>query len=311
MNKGKLEVLCGISGSGKSTYAHEKWEENPLTTAVINRDKIRELLFGYTEQTVSKYYSRPDISKLEKQVTHYEDTLIYEALQQDKTVIVDATHLNKAYLQRFEFFNVPIEYKYFDITLGGAIGRDANRNRSVGDKIISKQYNQYLELQRQGIPVKFEPVIINNNINNPKCVVFDIDGCLANNKGTRSPFDWKRVGEDEPIDSVVSAFNDLNSNNEWQLFIPLYICSGRDEVCREETEKWLNNHLYNAIERKDAVLLMRAQNDVRPDWIVKQEMVKEITKSHFINYWYDDRIQVTRHLRSLGIKVFNVEYNNF
>lgn len=67
----------------------------PQEYALVNRDKIRELLFGYTEETISEYYNRPDLSKLEKQVTIYEDTLIHEGLNLDKTVVVDATHLEK------------------------------------------------------------------------------------------------------------------------------------------------------------------------------------------------------------------------
>lgn len=304
MNKGNLIVLCGISGSGKSTYAHEKWEENPLKTAVINRDKIRELLFGYTEQTVSNYYSRPEISKLEKQVTHYEDTLIYEALQQDKTVIVDATHLNKTYLQRFEFFNVPIEYKYFDITLGGAIGRDASRNRSVGDKVISKQYNQYIELQRQGIPVKFDPVEFINDSRKYSVFIFDIDNTIAHMKD-RNAYDWQKVGEDILDDKVAELFWALNSDERYNNII---FCSGRDEVCREETLDWLKRHLGK---NNDYILKMRPQGDNRPDWTVKEELWREIAKDYYIEALIDDRNQVVRRARSLGLKVFQVEYGNF
>lgn len=304
MNKGNLIVLRGISGSGKSFYAHEKWEENPLTTAVVNRDKIRELLFGYTEQTVSNYYSRPDISKLEKQVTHYEDTLIYEALQQDKTVIVDATHLNKAYLQRFEFFNVPIEYKYFDITLGGAIGRDASRNRSVGDKVISKQYNQYIELQRQGIPVKFDPVEFINDSRKYSVFIFDIDGTIAHMKN-RNAYDWQKVGEDILDDKVAELFWALNSYERYNNII---FCSGRDEVCREETLDWLKRNLGR---NNDYDLRMRPQGDNRPDWVVKEELWREIAKDYYIQALIDDRNQVVRRARSLGLKVFQVEYGNF
>lgn len=305
MNKGNLVILCGISGSGKSFYAHEKWEENPLTTIVINRDKIRELLYGFTEQTVSNYYSRPDISKLEKQVTHYEDTLIYEALQQEKTVIVDATHLNKAYLQRFEFFNVSIEYKYFDISLGGAIGRDANRNRSVGDKVISKQYNQYLELQRQGIPVKYEPVEFENNSRKRSVWIFDIDGTIAH-MTDRSAYDWKRVGEDILDNQVSNIFWALTDNAYFKDHI--IFCSGRDETCREETLIWLQKYLgkYN-----DFDLRMRLQGDNRADWIVKEEVWREIAEDYYIEALIDDRNQVVRRARSLGLKVFQCEYGNF
>ena len=51
---GTIEILIGISNSGKSTYAHEKWLKDPQNTVVINRDKIRELLFGFNRNLIYK-----------------------------------------------------------------------------------------------------------------------------------------------------------------------------------------------------------------------------------------------------------------
>ena len=99
---GKLIIMCGVSGSGKSTYAHSLFKSNPSQYLIINRDKIRELIFGYTEESIVDYYKRTDINKCEKEVTHYEDTLINEGLNKNKTVIVDATHLKRKYLERFK-----------------------------------------------------------------------------------------------------------------------------------------------------------------------------------------------------------------
>ena len=49
---------------------------------------------------------------------------------------------------------------------------------------------------------------------------------------------------------------------------------------------------------------------MRPDWVVKEEMWKNISKQYNIIAMYDDRLQVVRRARALGLKVFNVEYNN-
>ena len=54
--KGKLMVLVGISGCGKSTFAKRQYESDPKNHLIVNRDKIRELLFGYTESTINDYY---------------------------------------------------------------------------------------------------------------------------------------------------------------------------------------------------------------------------------------------------------------
>lgn len=298
----KIVLTAGISGSGKSTWAHEQWKENPLNTIIVSRDNIR-YMFGYTEETIKDYYSRPDLNKLEKQVTKYEDTLIYEALCENKTVIVDATHLDKKYITRFEYWNVPIELKCFNITLKEALTRDVGRKRQVGEKVISKQYTKYLSLIN-GLPdYSFTPKVLDNSIERPMCYVFDIDGTLAE-KGDRSPYDWGKIGLDTSIKSVEGILKNLSLHNR-----KIYICSGRDNICLEETKEWFKDVL--KVSPYKFEFMFREHNDMRADWIVKQEMAEEICKKNYISCWFDDRLQVTRHLRQLGLKVLNVEHNNF
>lgn len=306
MFKGKIIATVGASASGKSTWAHEEWQKDPLNTIVIERDNIRNLLFGYGDDTIKNYYKRDDFGKLEKEVTKFQNTLIYDALEQGKTVILSNTNLDrKRDLESLKYWNVPVELREFEVPLEELIIRDSKRVRTVGETIIKKQYNKQKQLIKSLIdnPIDFTPVTdINTDRTLPDCIVFDIDGCLADNQGLRNPFDWSKVEEDIPIKSVVDTFNIYSGIK------PLFICSGRDEVCREGTTRWLTDYLDLV---GDVKLLMRDQGDFRPDWVVKQEMAREINKTHYISAWYDDRMQVTRHLRSLGIKVFNVEHNNF
>ena len=103
---GELIILCGISGSGKSSFAKFLFDSNPQKFTIVNRDKIRELIFGYTEDSIVHYWTKTDVHKYEKEVTEYEDVLIYEGLNKGKTVIVDATHLKRSYLERFKYWNV-------------------------------------------------------------------------------------------------------------------------------------------------------------------------------------------------------------
>ena len=303
----KIIVTIGCSNSGKSTWAHEQWKENPNKIVVVNRDSIRNLLFSYTDETISEYYKRTDLNKLEKQVSKYEDTLIYEALCEDKTVIVDNTHLQESYITKYEYWNVEIELVWFDVLLKEALTRNMSRSRKVDEAVIVKQYNKYVNLRKNLVSYFFSPKKLNNS-GNQSCYVFDIDGCLADNNGQRSPFDWSKVGNDNPIESIVKVLNDLNMNNEVSIYRPIYICSGRDEVCAEDTKMWFSKHLHDT---EYFNFMFRPKGDIRPDWVVKQEMAFEICKTHSINCWFDDRIQVTRHLRMLGIKVLNVEHNNF
>ena len=298
-----IKLLIGISGSGKSTYSHELWETNPSNFVIINRDKIRELLFGYTESSIHNYYKRNDIVKLEKKVTKYEDTLIYEALEENKTIILDATHLEKKYIERHEYWNVPIELVWFDINLDTAIERDSIRNRKVGKDIITKQYNKYINLKKSFGDYNFIPYNIKCDLNLPPCILYDIDGTIAQ-MHNRGPFEWNKVKEDYMIYSVVSTIDwlsDLDSKNRPTVIL----CTGRDGIALNDTIEWLNN---NEIYYDD--IMIRNEKDMRPDWIVKEEMWKNISEKYNIIAMYDDRLQVVRRARALGLKVFNVEYNN-
>jgi predicted kinase len=303
MNK-KIVVLIGCSNSGKSTFAHKEWQKKPQQTVIVNRDKIRELLFAYTEESVSEYYKRPDLNKLEKQVTKYEDTLIYEALCEDKTVVVDATHLSEDYIRRYEYWNVPIELVLFDITLKEALTRNMGRNRQVDEQIIIKQYNKYVSLRKNLASYSFSPKLLKQDRNLPPCVIYDIDGTIAK-MTDRSPYDWKRVGEDLVIYNVSATLDWVNDLEE--KYRPhVIICTGRDGEALEETEKWLKD---NKLEYDD--IFIRGKGDMRPDWVVKQEMWEDISKEFYIVGLYDDRLQVVRRARALGLKVFHVEHNNF
>jgi len=294
MKDSKIIVTVGCSNSGKSTFAHNEWLKNPLNTVVINRDKLCETLFSYTEQSISEYYQRPDLSKLEKVVTKYEDTLIHEALQEGKDVIVDATHLENKYLDRFEFWNVPIEYVYFDISLEETLLRDSLRNRKVGEEVIRKQYDKYKNLQRRG---NYVPVTLENKSHKQPCTIYDLDGTLADMAGKRGPYDWDKVDQDDIVTSVKNA---IGTNNT------LIICTGRDFEAFERTNSWLEYH-----DIPYDHLMMRKNGDQRPDWVVKEEMWRSIVKSYYIEALYDDQCQVVRRARSLGLKVFQVEYGNF
>ena len=295
----KIIVTVGCSGSGKSTWAHNEWKKNPSETIIVNRDKIRELLYGYSESNVNEYYQRKDISKLEKQVTLFEDTLIHDGLNLGKTVIVDATHLKKKYLERFEFFNVPVEFVLFHEDFNTLVDRDSKRNRSVGKDVINKQYNTFKNLKE--IPNLSKVKTIINDKHENFCYIVDIDGTVAE-KGERSPYDWKRVLEDHPRENIIHLVNELSESAE------IIFCSGRDEVCRNETTEWLK-YWFPLVNFK---LLMRKEGDNRADWIIKEELWESLaSEGYYIKALIDDRNQVVRRARSLGLDVLQVQYGNF
>lgn len=304
MSKGDLIIIVGISGSGKSTWAHDKWLNDPDKYVIVNRDKIRELLFGFTEVSMENYYRMGDkIGKYEKQVTRYEDTLIHEGLNHGKTVIVDATHLTRKYLERFKYWNVPTSVVVFEVELDEALDRDLSRSRTVGEEVIRKQYNRFVGLMKnlKKDPIDFTTVEFEQNPDNELCFIFDIDGTLAH-RGDRSPYEWLKVGLDSldvPTDAVAKLIRVPES-------VKVIICTGRDAESLEETEKWLDKYSIKYDE-----IYIRPRGDMRADWVVKEEMWRKIAEDNYILGMFDDRLQVVRRARALGLKVFNVEYNNF
>lgn len=133
-------------------------------------------------------------------------------------------------------------------------------------------------------------------------VIFDVDGTLAHMNGKRGPFEWEKVGLDDADPVVVSMFQMHRSMGD-----KIICMSGRDEVCRAETEIWL---IRNGC--RPHVLFMRPKKDNRKDAIVKREIYERDIKPRFtVRLIYDDRNQVVEMWRSLGLKVFQVADGNF
>lgn len=298
MLKGKLEILVGISASGKSSYAHEKWLKDPLNTVIVSRDNIRQM-FGFGEQTVSSYYDREDMFKLEKEVTKVFNTLVYDALESGKTVIADNTHLKRKFIEDYKYWNVPTEIKVFTVTLKEALTRDMGRVRSVGEEVIQKQYSQFVNLSKdlEKEVIEFEvltPFV--HDTGKEFCTILDIDGTVAQ-KCDRDIYDGSKCHLDYLIEPVYNAIKDVEN---------LIICTGRDDRFEKETKQWLKKYNINYKE-----FHMRKYPNMSADWKVKQEMWEDITKRYNIDILYDDRTQVVMRARALGLKVAQVEWGNF
>jgi hypothetical protein len=144
-------------------------------------------------------------------------------------------------------------------------------------------------------PIEYNPQL-------PDCYIFDIDGTLAI-RTNRGPFDWKRVGEDRVNIPVAFTFINLKISMSVQMFI----FSGRDSVCRPETEKWLKDCKIH-----HNGLFMRPQGDISRDSIVKEIMYEENIKGKYnVLGIFDDRNQVVDMWRSLGLPCYQVAEGDF
>lgn len=293
----KILVLKGLPASGKSTYAKDlvnlgSWKR-------VNKDDLRLMLDN-------SLWS----SKNEKMVIQLRNYIVKRSLEEGYNVIVDDTNFNPAHEQKMreianEVGSVSVEVKFFDTPLDECIRRDLSRPNSVGEKVIRDMYKKYLSKSEE-----IKPYPVDKQLS--WCVICDIDGTLAL-KGDRSPYDWSKVGLDSvnmPVQYVLNLINSNNALNDEGYTVEratIILLSGRDSVCRKDTEKWLkdNNIPYD-------YLFMRAEGDKRKDSIVKKEIFdKEIVGKYNVKLVLDDRNQVVQMWRSLGLTVFQVAEGDF
>lgn len=147
----------------------------------------------------------------------------------------------------------------------------------------------------------------------PRAIIFDVDGTLAlrdeTDPNVRAWYDWARVGEDHPNPAVVElAHMVVNQQHSPGGGPALIVVSGRDAICRPETEAWLAE-----LEIFETELHMRAHKDNRKDSIVKREIYeRDIAPRWDVSWVVDDRQQVVDMWRDeLGLTCFQCAPGNF
>jgi hypothetical protein len=150
-----------------------------------------------------------------------------------------------------------------------------------------------------------------------RCIIFDIDGTLANcshrvhhvnGKKKNWPAFMAEIPNDTPIPQTV-ALNKLISRlggyylGEPGHYAPIFLCSGRSENERKDTEEWLAK---NRVEYEQ--MFMRKSGDYRQDAIVKKELLEEIRAKGF-EPWiiFDDRQCVVDMWRKEGLFVLQCD----
>ncbi len=281
----KLIMCKGLPGSGKSTWAEGFCRQNPDFIR-INKDSIRRMT-GLTH-------------KRENLVVKFRDILIFTALTEKKSVIVDDTNLDP----KHEFnmrkivnnFPLPVTFEvksFLDVPMATCIKQDLKREHSVGEKVIKNMYRQYLEPKIE-VPVWNEDLM--------PAVICDLDGTLAIHVA-RGPYDMEKL-ETDAFDHTV--LNLLWNNVEDR--VQVIFVTGREEKYREATVRWLqtkypfNNYL----------LYMRPTDDHREDSIIKQEIYdREIKQKYNVLYVLDDRNRVVEMWRRNGLKCLQVAEGDF
>ena len=287
MNKPQAILTVGISSSGKTTWAEKFVSENP-SWVNINRDDVRFTLFTEGVRDWGKYkFSKGN----ENRVTEVCNQKIYDAAAEMKDIIISDTNLNSNTRNRLTEIlydlGYEVSFKVFDISFEEACKRNNQREGGISQTILYTQYQNYLKYigRRTYTP----------DTNKPKCVIVDVDGTVAKVNG-RGFFEWDKVSTDLPQQHVIDVVKGIQDDT-------YIVCmSGRDEVCRQDTESWLLQHGIYFDE-----LHMRKQGDMRKDTVVKEELFWEHVADNWnVQFAVDDRPSVLRLWVELGIPIISV-----
>lgn len=281
----------GVSASGKTTWAQNFFVRYNHNWQIISRDNLRaQICVPFSWANWKKYGS-----KGEKRVNELQTGAINEAISCGDNIIICDTNLNpKNWLpiaKKLESFGYKIYFKFFDVDWKTAVERDNARANGVGLSVLAHQFEKLHTLERS------KSDLLKHG--GKDAVLCDIDGTLAH-MTTRGPYDYDQVSTDSLDFEVFDILEGL-----YKIGYEIVIVSGRDGICREETHKWLKDHL----ECKGIKFYhyQRATGDKRPDDIVKEELLHQIIDAGFCpKMVFDDRPRVTRRWRALGLKVFQV-----
>lgn len=268
MNKNKIMVLRGLPASGKTTFAKTLVKQGWIRT---NKDDIRADLFPN--------YTRKD----EKKVVKERNRLILDAFRRGYNVVVDDTNLNPVHLKdiatlaREQNVDFEVNDSFLDVPLLECIERDKKRENPVGQQVIRDMFHQYI--RKPNTALEYNPDL-------PMVVICDIDGTLAHMEDRRKPFDWSKVGLDTVDEGVAHILDGVKFIN----YAKIFLFSGRDEISRKETEKWLER---NGIEYD--LLAMRKADTNNDDREVKKEMLEKYVIGRYnVLFVIDDRPKICR-----------------
>ena len=161
-----------------------------------------------------------------------------------------------------------------------------------------------------------------------KTIIVDLDGTLAiidkrrnlsrkvyydDNGKKHFRLDWNKffnpsnIKLDEPNTKVINLVNFLKDKYN------IVITSGRSDITKNATLKWLNKHKVYYDE-----IYMRKEGDRKYDDILKENMLNELVLPNFCNedinnieFVLDDRDQVVKKWRSMGLTCLQVAQGDF
>lgn len=279
----KLIMMRGLPASGKSTKSKEICKDR--TWVRVNRDLLRKML----------HFDVWD-GRREDVTVSMEKALVMQLLTDGFNVVVDDTNLSSQHLELWlgiaKRFNAEFSVEEVDTPFKECIKRDKNRPDSVGKDVITRMALQYCLFPSR----------------DKGFVLCDLDGTLCDCEHRRfyldrEPKDWEgffsMIRLDKPREEVVNYLRGYFLAGHQIIFV-----SARPERYRKVSEDWLNLNIPNI---KYTTLLMRRDDDKRPDVMVKEQIYNQCFKDKYEIYKViDDRPSVIEMWKRNGLDVIDV-----
>lgn len=266
----KLIMMQGLPASGKTTKAKEMVMSGGNHIRV-NRDLLRDMLH-FDVWT----------GKNEGVTIDVEKAIVRLLMRRDYNVIVDDTNLSEHHEQMWKTIadesNSQFAIEHIKTSVEDCIVRDMEREKPVGAHIIMQRALQYGFFDKPEKPF----------------VLCDIDGTVADCSHRQhyvagEKKDWKGFFSEMSSDTVRTEVVDLVKMNEDAGHEIIFV-TARPERYRKETVEWLHQLGISYL-----TVIMRRDNDTRPDTVVKQEMYDMYFKDKYdIQFVYDDRPSVLK-----------------
>ncbi len=316
----KLTFMRGIPGCGKSTVARRLAENGYVR---VNRDELRLMVGPYDNFTKER----------EALVSQMAEDAVLRALRAGRDVVVDETNLDPGthnkkgsplgLAVRIWEEGLDVEYALCDMTDVEYKECDRrNRLRKVSgggypyvpDYVMERFRDQLAARQRKGfwtvadLTEGLDPIApVTHFPGLPDAWIFDIDGTLAH-MVDRGPYDTHKYHTDR-VDFSLAALTDVVDGYDNHVIV----MSGRSDEHRETTKQWLaESHIwYDELYMRPGQKKDKQGNLVR-DSIVKYDLFNEHIRGKYnVMGVFDDRDQVVRMWRTLGVKCFQVGYGDF
>lgn len=135
MNKPKLYIMTGLSGSGKSTIAQKLAEENP-NTVIVSSDAIREELTGKVEdQTKNEEVFKIFHNRIRKNLENKKNVIAYATNITMKSRRAIMTKVNGLDVEKICYL-IPKPYEQCKVD-------NKNRLHPVPDEVLDKQIMRF------------------------------------------------------------------------------------------------------------------------------------------------------------------------